>query len=325
MGVVIPSIPYKSQYDPDASEFRNDCGPASLAMVLQAHGINASTNAVYRRTGAIANHYVSVAQLMRAAQTYELVFEYFHAWTIQQLVEVLRHGHAVIALVHYGAWSQISPGISTQNTFTGPHFVAVVGADDQNIYVNDPLWTGDRRAQGFRKAWTHAQFYAAWSGNHLDGNRDCSGILAKPTLPVAAYGTGDWMPPAQTNADARSASRISAWALFNNAPLPNLNNPATVSAFLAVMGGWGTRVARHTVQPNDDLGLLAFHYYGDPTKGRVILAFNGMGSQDAIADGDVLLIPQPLETPVPIPADTRPAGGTGFQFNVEKEYVYSGG
>ena len=38
MGLIIPSIPYKSQYDDDASDFRNDCGPACVAMVLNALG-----------------------------------------------------------------------------------------------------------------------------------------------------------------------------------------------------------------------------------------------------------------------------------------------
>lgn len=320
MGVIIPSIPYKSQYDPDAGEFRNDCGPASLAMVLQAFGISASTNAVYRKTGAIANHYVSVAQLMRAALSYGLPFDYFHSWTIPQLIEALRKGKGIIALVHYGAWSQISLGISTQNTFQGPHFVTVVGADDQSIYVNDPLWKDSRRSQGYRKAWTHAQFYAAWGSNHEDGNRDCSGIMTQQTVPTAPYGSGAWAPIVEFILDAQTIARIRAWTYFNNAPQPNLDNPATVNAYLTVMGGWGNQRIRHTVTENDDLGTLALHYYGDPLKWQVILAFNGLNPGDAISDGDVLLIPQPLESPFPVPEYDRPSGGTFGHFSrLEKD------
>jgi hypothetical protein len=112
--------------------------------------------------------------------------------------------------------------------------------------------------------------------------------------------------------DAQTIKRIRAWALFNNAPQPSLDNPATVNAYMTVMGGWGTQLARHTVGPDDDLSTLALHYYGDPRKWRVILEFNGLGANDTIVDGSELLIPQPLETPLETPA--KPSGGTYQQF-----------
>ena len=320
MGVVIPSIPYKSQYDPDANEFRNDCGPACLAMVLNAFGFNASTNVVYAKTGAKPNNYVSVAQLMRVALSYGVPFDYFGRWTLAQLLDAVHRGKGIITLIHYGALSQINPGISTQNTFDGPHFVVVVGADDEHIFVNDPLWKGSRRSQGFRKAWKHSQFMEAWSRNQEDGNTPCCGILTKQSLPTAAYGSGAWSPLLDFTLDTRTLSRIRSWAYFNNAPQPNLNNPATVNAYLTVMGGWGTQMAQHTVDADDDLGTLALHYYGDPLKWRVILEFNGLTPNDTISDGDVLLIPQPLETPIDVSPLERPNGGTYQQFAwIEKQ------
>ncbi|MEX1246869.1 MAG: C39 family peptidase [Anaerolineales bacterium] len=324
MGAIIPSIPYKSQYDSDADEFRNDCGPACLAMVLHAFGIHASTNAVYRKTEALPNRYVTVSQLMRAALSYGMGLDYFHSWTIEQLVEVVNQGRAIIALVHYGAWSQLNPGISTQNTFEGPHFVVVVGADEKNIYVNDPLWKEARRSQGFRKTWTHSQFNAAWSSNHADGNRDCSGMITQKALPTAPYGSGGWAASFEFRLDPQTIARIRAWVFFHHAPQPALNNPATVNAYLAVMGGWGNQLARHTVAEGDDLRLLAWHYYGEPAKWQVIQAFNGLNPGDAISEGDVLLIPQPLESPVPVPENMRPSGGTAALFGrLEKESLKS--
>lgn len=314
MGVVIPSIPYKSQYDSDANEFRNDCGPACLAMLLNAFGFNASTNVVYARTGAKPNNYVSVAQLMRVGLGYGVPFDYFGRWSLSQLQEAVHKGKGIIALVHYGAWSQINPGISTQNTFEGPHFVVVVGVDDQHIYVNDPLWKELRRSQGFRKTWTHSQFMEAWSRNSEDGNTPCCGIVTQESLPTAPYGSGAWAPNIDFTLDSRITNRIRSWATFNNAPQPNLTNPATVNAYLTVMGGWGTKMARHTVGADDDLGTLSLHYYGDPLKWRVILEFNGLASGDTISDGDVLLIPQPLESPIDVSSLVRPSGGTYQQF-----------
>lgn len=315
MGVVIPSIPYKSQYDLDASDFVNDCGPACLAMLLSAFGVHASINAIYRRSGAAANRYVSIAQLMNAARSYELEFEYFHAWTVPKLIEILREGRGIIALVHYGTWSQLVPSVSTQSSFAGPHFVTVVGADDKHVYVNDPLWKEDRRVQGFRKAWSHAHFQAAWNSCHMDGNRNGSGIITKAALPVAAYGEGAAPPLAVQALDTQTACRIRAWACFNRSPQPVLTNPATTNAYLTVMGGWGTRVARHVMAKDEDLRSLSLRYYRDATKWRTILAFNGLAETDPIRDGDVLSIPQPLENPVLF----QPSRTTSFQFQVGKQ------
>ncbi len=318
MGVIIPSIPYKSQYDPDANAFRNDCGPACLAMLLNAFGYNASTNLVYAKTGAKPNHYVSVAQLMRVALSYDVPFDYVARWTLNQLLDTVHKGKGIIALVHYGAWSQINPGISTQNTFEGPHFVVVVGADNEHIFVNDPLWKELRRSQGFRRGWTHGQFMDAWSRNQEDGNTPCCGLVSQQPLPTAPYGGGAWSPILDFILDTQTVHRIRAWVAYNNAPQPNLTNPATVNAYMTVIGGWGTRIAHHTVDPDDDLSSLALHYYGDALKWRVILEFNGLGSNDTISDGDELLIPQPLETPIEIP--DKPSGGTFQQFAwIEKQ------
>jgi hypothetical protein len=307
MGAIIASIPYKSQYDPDANEFRNDCGPACLAMVLGGFGISASTNAVHRRSGVQGDRYVSITQLMNAASSYGLTFEYFYAWTVPQLIETVRSGKAVIALVHYGAWSQMNPGISTQNTFQGPHFVVVIGADDRMIYVNDPLWKEERRAQGFRKAWTHAQFYTAWSACHLDGNRDCSGIVTQQPLPTTAYGRGEPALLSQAKLDPQTVCRLRAWAFFNNAPLPTQTNPATLYAYLTAMGRWAHYRVQHTVASGDDLGLLALRYYDDPMKYRVIEAFNGLNPGDTIMAGDVLLIPEPRQFTLPAAVERKSA------------------
>ena len=315
MGLIFPSIPYKSQLDADANEFRNDCGPTALAMVLNAFGKNVTTNAVYRRTGASANDYVSVGQLMRAGETYEVPFGYFYSWDIERLKRAVGEGQTMICLVHYGAWSQIDPGVSTQNTFTGPHFVVVVAFDDFNIYVNDPLWTGARRLEGYRLAWTYEQFNAAWGSNNLDGQRDYSGIYCQLPLPTEPYGgdnggstEGTETPVYQL--DPEMSRRIMAWAYMNGIPEPDITSPAVATAYITAMGAWGERVARHEVEDSDTLGLLALRYYGDPMKYPVIQIFNGMQASDTIHDTDTLLMVEPLVMPVNIPEEQTPEGSS---------------
>lgn len=319
MGVIIPAIPYKSQYDPDAEEFRNDCGPAALAMILRGYGVNISTDAVYRATGTRAHRYVGIGQLMRVAEAHGVLFDFFYGWSLEQLMAVVSAGHPAIATVHYGAWSRIDPGVSTQNRFEGPHFVVVVGHDDEYMYVNDPLWKEERREEGFRKAWTHAQFYEAWNSNHLDGNRDRSGIVARRPLATQAYGRAEWPRRRRILSQPSDRLRALAWAEHIGVPRPNPDQPASLKAYLAAMGNWGARTAEHEVKHSDDLALLAMRYYGDVKKWRVIMAFNGLAQTDTLQEGDVLYIPEPLETPQPLPGDGQPLNGSFTHADLEKE------
>jgi hypothetical protein len=324
MGVIIPSIPYKSQLDSDAGDFRNDCGPTCLAMILHGFNVEVTTNAVYRKTGAKANGYVSVSQLMRAGQAYEVPFQYFSAWTLDTLKESVKGGRPVIALVHYEEFVKVNPGTSTQYRFNGPHFLVILGYDDQYIYVNDPLWSGARRKEGERKRWTYAQFNKAWGANHKDGNRNYSGIVSAKRLPTEAWGAGEGTPQPPFQVDPITHLRMKAWAAFYKIPLPEINNPAVANAYISAMGTWGLRVTMHKVTESDTLGLLALKYYDDPMKWDVISFFNGLQPGDTIHDNDLLVIPEPMEKPMAIPADQIPTGGT-FEFrgalNTEENFT----
>lgn len=321
MGQIIRSIPYKSQYDQDASEFRNDCGPACVAMILNGLGVNVTTNNVYWKTGAKHNGYVSVGQLIRAARTYDVAFEYFYPWSLNELKSAVKWGHAVIPLIHYGAWSKI--GI-TQNSFRGPHFVVVLGYDEEYIYINDPLWSGSRRWEGEHKRLTYRQFEAAWSTASKDGNRNYSGIFCTVRLPVDEFGVGGEptpiAPPAPAfEVDPFMKRRIEAWAAFFRIPLNELDSSAVVTAYSDAMGDWGLEVAVHTVGEKDTLPQLSLMYYGDPMRWDVLVYFNGMTMLDPIHDGDILLIPEPLDQPIVIPEQEIPEGGTPLHDKVEVE------
>lgn len=324
MGVVISNIPYKSQYDQDADKYRNDCGPACVAMILNGLGKNVTTNAVYRNTGASSTGYVSVSQMMRAAQTYGINFDYFYPWTMNDLKLAVRDGKAPITLVHYGAWSNLG---KTQSSFTGPHFVVIVGYDEDYIYVNDPLWWGSRRSEGERKRWTYQEFEAAWNSASKDGNRNHSGIYCTHPIPVEDYGFGgepeEPLPPEPVyEVDPALKRRITAWAAYYAIPLNDLNSEAVVTAYSDAMGEWGNRMVEHEVNVDDTLPLLALKYYDNPMKWDVIVYFNGLTFSDTIHDGDKILIPEPLEEPVDVPSTEVPTGGTS---NYEKSMEEPGG
>jgi hypothetical protein len=299
------SLGYKSQYDLDAAASRNDCGPACLAMLVNALGIAATTDAVFHRTGAAADGYVSMAQLMRAGESYGAPLEFRKGWGLAQLRAALDLARPAIALVHYGAFSELDPGVSTQSVFRGPHFVLVVGYDEQHVVVHDPLWTGERRDEGAYKRWPNAVWLAAWGRCHEDCdphgrcNPDFAALISVRALSAAQR--------LQVPADV--LRRLRAKAAFDGRPLPDLTRPASLNRAVSDLGTWGQRTLAHRVQPTDTLWRLAKAYYGDGHKLGVLQAFNGLAASDVIHDGQVLLIPEPVLLG-DIPEDRKPTGST---------------
>ena len=159
----ILDVPYRSQWDADANKSNTDCGPACLAMALGYYGKEASINELLAATGVSPGRYVGFSQMQRVARAYDIAFEYGADYTLTDLKRWIDEGKPAIALVKYSYWSQIEPGLSTQDTFSGPHFVVIVGYGNGNIYVNDPDYWPPRREEGQAKAWTEVLFNLAWS------------------------------------------------------------------------------------------------------------------------------------------------------------------
>jgi hypothetical protein len=305
MGTLL-NIEYKSQSDSDAGLSRQDCGPACVAMLINAQtplGQPVTTDAVFRRTGAPAEGYISVAQIMRAAESYQAALEFRKDCTLGQLRGWIDAARPPIALVHYGAFSEANNGAATQSSFRGPHFVLVVGYDDQNIIVHDPLWYGERRNEGAFKAWPIKVWLEAWGRCHedCDAQRRCNPNFAL-MIPVRALPANR-----RTTVPADVVRRIRAKAAFEGVAQPKLTQPKTLARAQAALGAWGQQVKAHKVQPTDTLWRLAKAYYGDGNKMDVIRLFNGLTDTDVIHDGQILLIPEPTQSGV-IPEDRKPVG-----------------
>ncbi len=302
---VLLNITYKSQYDPDAAASRNDCGPACLAMLVNALGVTATTDAVFHRTGATPEGYISMAQLMRAGESYQTPLEFRKGYGLSQLRALLDLARPAIALVHYGAFAEAQPGVSTQNQFKGPHFVLVVGYDDAHVVVHDPLWTGPRRSEGAFKRWPNAVWQAAWGRCHedCDAQGRCNPDQA---LLISVRGLN---AAQRVSVPADLVRRMRAKAALLGQPQPEPPTPVTMTTAVMALGAWGKRTVPHRVTPTDTLWRLAAAYYGDGRKLNVIQYFNGLGETDVIHNGQVLLIPEP-SLPGVIPEDRRPVGGT---------------
>lgn len=167
---------YKSQWDKDADLTKNDCGPASAAMILNYYGENLTTNKMSELSKA-GTGLVSISQLMAGIEASGYRCQYAPNLTPDHIKGYLKLNIPVIALVHYG-----SLGDSRQDKpFTGGHFFVVVGVRaDGSYYVNDPNFKDSFRNNGDHHIYSKAEFEKAWSDCSLDKNPVNSLIIIHP-------------------------------------------------------------------------------------------------------------------------------------------------
>jgi len=147
-------IPFVTQdnSDPDADDFDNDCGPACFAMFLND---TATPDEIYRsiRTD---NKFTSFWQLQDVGyRIYGLATNRDNGLDIRQAI---RQGLGVMLLVNYGTIIDAYPNDRTE--FRRNHFIVVVGFDDENFIVHDPLrLEGGLRIRNeiLEKAWSLAE------------------------------------------------------------------------------------------------------------------------------------------------------------------------
>ncbi|GEM_PF-1417707 len=165
-------VPYKSQWDEDARKTANDCGPASIAMILAYYGQNFSTDQIFEKTGA-GQGLITFNQLKQAIEA--CGFEYVRKdnQTSDSIKQYIDQDVPVIALVKYG-----SLGSTVQDkNFKGGHFFTVVGYRDDGYFVNDPNFKGDLRDHGDHHFYPKSDFERAWSDATKDGNPKNSLII----------------------------------------------------------------------------------------------------------------------------------------------------
>ena len=272
-----------------------------------------------------ASEYTSFADLKTAAGARSLKMlrkNFVPAEALNELKGTLNLGHPFIALVNYAFWDPV-----VHNGFKGSHFVLVTGYDDQNIYVHDPLFKGDRRIQGNFCAWTHEQFMDAWGGFKPGQNPNFAALIADRTVPFLENARPAEMTarPLPTSAPAAAQvadptvltetlrRRIRAKAAFEKKPDPDVTNPAIVQQLMNELGHFGAGYDSHTVRRGDSLSKIATIYYQDKDLWPVIVFFNDLAHPSLTQEGDVLLIPHPELTAagdaaVPLPGQGGPTG-----------------
>jgi uncharacterized protein YvpB len=142
-------VPYRSQLDGSAWAAAN-CGPTSVAMVLEAHGVQASPAEVRRRVMALQRTPncdecgAFIENLAGAVEAYGLQSIGLQGddgklarWSLDDVRAALRAGHPVLAQVMY----RQLPG-REDSPYYGDHYVVVTGMLGDDFLYNDPIDDG---------------------------------------------------------------------------------------------------------------------------------------------------------------------------------------
>lgn len=170
------AVPYISQFDPGASTHSGDCGPACVAMILNAepNGRNCTVDQLYAHhlPDKPAGEFTKIGEVIVISTAEGVPMQRVELpdrdQALARLRELVQQNTPFVVLVNYAKWDAI-----TNNNFKGGHFVVVTGCDDQNVFVHDPIFRGPRRNQGEHFVWRNEKFLEAWGSCHEnDGNPD---------------------------------------------------------------------------------------------------------------------------------------------------------
>ena len=175
------TVPYRTQLD-GSSYAEANCGPASVAMALEAIGkrdtlANLRTSALKLQDlngncddcGTFIQHLANVAE-MRGASTYKLRDDpqTFHRWTLDEVREQLRLQRVVIPQVKF----RLLPGRS-KSSYWGDHYIVIVGLAGNSFIYNDPIDTDGR---GYGRVISAEALEAAMAGAHGEFSRSAFAV-----------------------------------------------------------------------------------------------------------------------------------------------------
>lgn len=147
-------VPYTSQWKDEESatkyQYRDDCGIAALAMILDFYGLSHDDIGTMGSMTTLARSDVGLypSQLIPLAETYKLTF-FLNNWTPLDTIEAsLRSGTPIIALVNLDPLKGLSLPRPIQDPTAQIHYWVITGYDGNFWYVNDPDFWGSREQDG---------------------------------------------------------------------------------------------------------------------------------------------------------------------------------
>lgn len=174
----ILGVPYRSQWDADASRFASDCGPACAAMILDYYNTNVAIDDIALACGmGTSKNYTLPADLVQVMAKHGIKSQRRLNLTITDLETEVRSNRPTIVLVHYGSLGDLRQ----DRVFSAGHWMVVVGMTAEAVFVHDPNWRDPRRNEGSGLLIPRDVFEKAWSDCGKDGNTAHQGIVIIPT------------------------------------------------------------------------------------------------------------------------------------------------
>ncbi len=142
---------YRSQWDPDGSSKRNDCGPACVAMVLDGFQQHVTINDISAQIMPGQDVGTDAGDLVKALRDRGVNAQAWAGLTYPPA--------PYMALVNYAGFDRAN--VQDVN-FRGWHWLIVLSMSDLTVVCHDPDYSGARRNEGDRKRYSRAEFDAAF-------------------------------------------------------------------------------------------------------------------------------------------------------------------
>lgn len=191
------TIPYRSQWDPDATLTRQDCGPACVAMVLQDEGQIVPINTI-------------TAELMGPGETGTTAFDLQSSLEKRGVPTEVWRGTSqptspAICLVKYSGFKRENV---QDKKFMGWHWLILLSIGPDKVVVHDPDWWDPRRDEGSNKVYSRAEWDAAFIPYGVS-KIALTWEMKESTVPVqATYGIVNSDPWVRIRDQATTASAI---------------------------------------------------------------------------------------------------------------------
>jgi hypothetical protein len=167
------NVSFVSQLGNGADKFHNDCLAACISIIVSAYTQqNISVDEIYTRIQPYADTYLTVTQGKNALAWYGINANSSYDLSKEFLWTKMIEKKPFIALISYKPIHDAD--LDDNTTFTGMHFVVVVGLDADGVLIHDPLVHNE--VGGFR----HIPFSVYDAAVRSDG----AGVLLVPTKPL---------------------------------------------------------------------------------------------------------------------------------------------
>jgi hypothetical protein len=160
---------------PRLRQWHNECGPTSLAMVMEYYGIDAGNYHNMFGSDTVGHGPLALAQKARAKN---MLVRYENYGSVSDIVQHIDNGCPVTVLGINSGCSNLNIENYLENAAKG-HWVDAVGykTDDYghvtHVYVNDP------NNPYYTECWSKAKFESFWNYNSIPGGRRFYMVFAK--------------------------------------------------------------------------------------------------------------------------------------------------